>query len=94
VTGLPTTKLTQKAAENFLRDVLLNKQIRIEIWKQSRLEWQLIRKASPGNIQDVEEFLFSTTQMTSAPVVIAVKHGVSGENKVKIASIRVRSIWG
>ncbi|KAI8991054.1 muts domain V-domain-containing protein, partial [Mycotypha africana] len=78
---LPTTKLSQKAAENFLRDILLNKQMRIEIWKQSRLEWQLIRKASPGNLQDVEDFLFSNQQMTSAPVVLAVKIGISGDNK-------------
>jgi DNA mismatch repair protein MSH2 len=57
--------------------------MRIEIWKQNRTEWQLIRRASPGNLQDVEDFLFTTTQMTSAPVVIAVKYGVSGDNKVK-----------
>jgi DNA mismatch repair protein MSH2 len=82
VTGLATTKLTSKAAEAFLRDVLLNKQLRIEIWKQSRMEWQLIRQASPGNLQSVEDFLFSSTQMTSAPVVIAIKYGVSGDNKV------------
>jgi DNA mismatch repair protein MSH2 len=47
------------------------------------MEWQLIRQASPGNLQSVEDFLFSSTQMTSAPVVIAIKCGVSGDNKVK-----------
>lgn len=82
LTGLATTKLTNKAAESFLRDVLLNKQLRIEIWKNNRNEWQVIRKASPGNLQDVEDFLFSSTQMTSAPVVIAIKYGASGDNKV------------
>ncbi|RCH82019.1 MutS-like protein, partial [Rhizopus stolonifer] len=41
-TGLPTTKLTNNVAETFMRDVLLNKQLKIEIWKQNRLEWQLI----------------------------------------------------
>lgn len=65
-----------------MRDVLLNKQLRIEIWKQTRMEWHLIRQASPGNLQSVEDFLFSSTQMTSAPVVIAIKCGVSGDNKV------------
>ncbi|KAI9470644.1 MAG: muts domain V-domain-containing protein [Benjaminiella poitrasii] len=80
-TGLPTTKLTNKAAKAFLRDALLNKQLRIEIWKQNRLEWRMVRKASPGNLQAVEDFLFSTAQLTSAPVVIAVKHSTSDENK-------------
>lgn len=81
VTGLPTTKLSKNAAETFLRDALLNKQQRIEIWKQERLDWKIIRKASPGNLQGVEDFLFSSAQLTSAPVVIAVKYGISGENK-------------
>lgn len=70
-------------AENFLRDILLNRQMRIEIWKQTRLEWQIIHKASPGNLQQVEDFLFSTSQMTTSPVVLAVKYGVSGDHKVK-----------
>lgn len=82
ITGLATTKLTNKAAESFLRDVLLNKQLRIEIWKSNRNEWQIIRKASPGNLQDVEDFLFSSTHMTSAPVVLAIKYGVADDNKV------------
>ncbi|CEP08620.1 hypothetical protein [Parasitella parasitica] len=94
-TGLATTKLTNKAAESFLRDVLLNKQLRIEIWKYNKNEWQIIRKASPGNLQDVEDFLFSSTQMTSAPVVIAIKYGVSGDNKlvgVSFADTTIRQL--
>lgn len=81
-TGLATTKLTNKAAESFLRDVLLNKHMRIEIWKFNHNEWQIVRRASPGNLQDVEDFLFSSTHMTSAPVVLAIKYSVSDDNKV------------
>lgn len=81
-TGLPTTKLTNKAAESFLRDLLLNKHMRIEIWKWSQAGWQVIRKASPGNLQDVEDFLFSSTNMTSAPVVLAIKYMTSDDQKV------------
>ncbi|KAI8335610.1 muts domain V-domain-containing protein [Blakeslea trispora] len=83
-TGLPTTKLTNNVAETFMRDVLLNKQLKIEIWKQQRLEWQLQRKASPGNLQAVEDILFANKQLTSAPVVMAVKYSVSGDQKVYI----------
>ncbi|KAG1051074.1 hypothetical protein G6F43_006697 [Rhizopus delemar] len=80
-TGLPSTRLSNRAAETFLRDALLNKQLRIEIWKQDRSEWKCIRKASPGNLQEVEDFLFSSSHMTIAPVVIAVKYSISGDNK-------------
>ncbi|GAA5811327.1 hypothetical protein MFLAVUS_004760 [Mucor flavus] len=80
-TGLATTKLTDKVAKNFLRDSLLNKQLRIAIWKQFKQEWKVISQASPGNLQQVEEFLFSSTRMDSAPVVIAVNYGVSNDQK-------------
>ncbi|KAI8051755.1 muts domain V-domain-containing protein [Thamnidium elegans] len=80
-TGLATTKLTDKVAKNFLRDSLLNKQLRIEIWKQFKQEWRVISQASPGNLQQVEEFLFSSTRMDSAPVVIAVNYGISMDQK-------------
>ncbi|ORE22930.1 DNA mismatch repair protein [Rhizopus microsporus] len=94
-TGLPTTRLSSRATENFLRDALLHKQLRIEIWKQcrteqNRVEWNLIRKASPGNLQEVEDFLFTSSQMTTAPVVIAVKYGTSGENKSLIIQLGVK----
>lgn len=56
---------------------MLNKQLRIEIWKQNRADWQISRKASPGNLQQVEDFLFSNVEMTTAPVVIAVKYSTS-----------------
>lgn len=90
-TGLATTKLTNKAAESFLRDVLLNKHMRIEIWKYNQNEWQIIRRASPGNLQDVEDFLFSSTHMTSAPVVLAIKYSVSDDNKVSGGWIETRN---
>jgi hypothetical protein len=46
--GLPTTSLTHSAAESFLRDALLNKQLRIEIWapKKGTGQWSVIRKVS------------------------------------------------
>ncbi|EIE91304.1 hypothetical protein RO3G_16015 [Rhizopus delemar RA 99-880] len=90
-TGLPSTRLSNRAAETFLRDALLNKQLRIEIWKQDRSEWKCIRKASPGNLQEVEDFLFSSSHMTIAPVVIAVKYSISGDNKVYEKLIYVKS---
>lgn len=79
--GLPTVSVSSAVAEAFLRDALLNKQLRIEIWTQSRGTWQLSRKASPGNLQDVEDLLFLSANLTAAPVVLAAKVTVSGEHK-------------
>lgn len=50
----------------------------------------MISQASPGNLQQVEEFLFSSTRMDSAPVVIAVNYGVSNDQKVYIYKLRVK----
>ncbi|CDH49315.1 dna mismatch repair protein [Lichtheimia corymbifera JMRC:FSU:9682] len=80
--GLPTTTLSSNAAEGFLRDALLNKQQRIEVWIPKRGgQWELNRKASPGNLQDVEDFLFVDTNMTVSPVVMAAWIAASGDSK-------------
>lgn len=80
--GIATTKLTETAAKNFLRDLLINKQKRIQIWTGSRTSWHLSRQASPGNLQQVEDFLFSSVAMTTAPVVIAVKYSSVADTNV------------
>lgn len=80
--------LSSNAAEGFLRDALLNKQQRIEVWVPKRGgQWELERKASPGNLQDVEDFLFVDTNMTVSPVVMAAWISASGDNKVNDGGI-------
>lgn len=83
-TGLPTVSLSSGVAESFLRDALLTKQFRIEIWtpKKNSQQWQLTRKASPGNLQDVEDLLFLNSNITASPVVLAVRLGTSGDHKM------------
>ncbi|RUS18690.1 muts domain V-domain-containing protein, partial [Endogone sp. FLAS-F59071] len=85
--GLSTSILSHSAAEAFLRDALLTKQLRVEIWtpdgsKKAGNAWKLARKASPGNLQDVEDYLFANTHMSTAPIVLAVKLGTGGEQKI------------
>lgn len=82
-TGIPTVRLSDKPTESFLRDALLNQQLRVEIWKQEKSVWKVVRRASPGNLQEVEDSLFTSCQMTNSPVVIAVKCSISGDNKVQ-----------
>ncbi|KAI8321206.1 DNA mismatch repair protein [Martensiomyces pterosporus] len=73
--GLASCTMSRIVAENFLRDCLLSFQLRVEIYsphdsKQSN--WRVSRTASPGNLQEVEEMLFSTSEIATAPMVMSV----------------------
>jgi DNA mismatch repair protein MSH2 len=63
---------------NFLREALFRLNKRIEIWGSvgtGKGHWKLVKQASPGNLQDVEEELGSVggLSMDSAPIILAVK---------------------
>ncbi|CAO3614416.1 unnamed protein product [Cunninghamella blakesleeana] len=83
-TGLPTIPLTNNVAESFLREGLLEKQLRIEIWrpKKNTTTWNVAYKASPGNLQDVEDFLFLNSSMTISPIILAIKWSSTGAQNV------------
>lgn len=49
----------------------------------------IIRKASPGNLQAVEDLLFVNSDVTSPPIVLAVKISSSGVNKAKTKSVGI-----
>ncbi|EJD43340.1 DNA mismatch repair protein [Auricularia subglabra TFB-10046 SS5] len=71
-------------AKSFLREALTARQMRIEIWgieDKKANKWALQRQASPGNLQDVEDLLFVNEDMSSAPIVMAVKLSSKGETK-------------
>jgi DNA mismatch repair protein MSH2 len=76
--SLPSVTLSSTVAKIFLREALTTRQLRIEIWapeggKGKSTSWELVRRASPGNLQDVEDLLFSNTDLESAPIVMAVR---------------------
>ncbi|KAJ3397644.1 MutS-like protein [Lobulomyces angularis] len=58
----------------FLRDLLTVRQFRIEIWAaESKNNWKISKKASPGNLTEVDDIIFSNDVITTSPVVISVK---------------------
>ncbi|KAJ1971622.1 MSH2 protein, partial [Dimargaris xerosporica] len=88
-TGLPSCTMSRMVAETFLREALLVQQLRIEIWvsdaKRSQTSslagsatWRLGPKASPGNLQELEDILFANSEMTVAPLVASIQLTVSG----------------
>ncbi|KAK0625228.1 muts domain V-domain-containing protein [Bombardia bombarda] len=71
--GLPSVTMTVTVFRQFLREALFKLGKRVEIWASNngRMNWKVIKQASPGNLQDVEDELGG--QFESAPVIMAVK---------------------
>ncbi|KAJ8093587.1 MSH2 protein [Marasmius tenuissimus] len=77
--GLPSVSLKINMAQQLLREALTIKQLRVEIWEpepgqgKKINKFKLEKEASPGNLQAVEDMLFSNSDLTTAPVVMAIK---------------------
>ncbi|KAJ2836276.1 MSH2 protein [Coemansia sp. 'formosensis'] len=79
-TGLASCTMSRMVAENFLRDALLKYQLRVEIYApqdSKQGSWKVLRRASPGNLQEVEELLFANSEMVAVPLVMAVTFKVA-----------------
>jgi len=65
--------MTITVYKNFLREALFRLGKRIEIWQATlgKGNWKVVKQASPGNLQDVEEELGG--QFDGAPIILAVK---------------------
>ncbi|GLB39260.1 putative component of the post-replicative DNA mismatch repair system (MMR) [Lyophyllum shimeji] len=77
--GLPSVTLKVSVAQMLLREALTVKQLRIEIWEpepgQGRkcAKFRLAKEASPGNLQEVEDLLFVSSDLLTTPIVMAIK---------------------
>ncbi|QRW23455.1 DNA mismatch repair protein MutS [Rhizoctonia solani] len=79
--SLPSVTLSSTVAKIFLREALTTRQLRIEIWtpeggkgkNASGTRWELSRRASPGNLQDVEDLLFSNNRLGECPDCLSRK---------------------
>ncbi|KAJ1644836.1 MSH2 protein [Coemansia asiatica] len=70
--GLASCTMSRTVAEGFLRDALLDRQQRIEIYalqEGTSGSWRVAKTASPGNLQAVEDMLFSSADMVGAPLM-------------------------
>ncbi|KAI0321421.1 DNA mismatch repair protein [Amylostereum chailletii] len=77
--GLPSVSLRPSIATSFLREALTSKQLKVQIWVpeaglgKRATKFVIDKEASPGNLQAVEDMLFTDTDIMSAPVVMAIK---------------------
>ncbi|OUM64314.1 hypothetical protein PIROE2DRAFT_42675, partial [Piromyces sp. E2] len=75
-TGIPSCVISKINAMNYMKESLLNKQKKIEIYstsKNSPNNWTLSKKASPGNLQNFEEEIFGATDFSVSPVICSIK---------------------
>ena len=64
--------MTVTVFRNFLREALFRLSRRVEIWQSSgKMAWKVVKQASPGNLQDIEDELGG--QVENAPIMLAVK---------------------
>jgi DNA mismatch repair protein MSH2 len=94
-TGLPSVTMTITVFRQFLREALFKLGKRVEIWAStgSRMNWKVVKQASPGNLQDVEDELGG--QFEAAPMILAVKISASASGRsvgVSFADASVREL--
>ncbi|KAJ3021764.1 MutS-like protein [Thoreauomyces humboldtii] len=83
--GIPSCTLSKLNTTSFLRDLLLVRLYRVEIWSsegRKGSQWQVTKRASPGNLVDVEDILFLANDVSSSPVVAVVKVESKGDQKL------------
>ncbi|KAI9092089.1 muts domain V-domain-containing protein [Phlyctochytrium arcticum] len=71
--ALPSCTLSKLNTNAFLRDLLLVRLYRVEIWGMEGRQWRIVKHASPGNLVSVEDMLFTSNEVSSSPVVLALK---------------------
>lgn len=75
------THLTKKKFEAFVRELLLIRQYRVELYENDENNgWHLQYKGSPGNLEQFEEILFENDSISYCNSVIAIK---PAKNNVK-----------
>ncbi|KAI8999374.1 muts domain V-domain-containing protein [Gaertneriomyces semiglobifer] len=79
---LESVNLSRLNTVALLRWCLFERLWRMEVWRQEGRVWDMYRKASPGNLIEVEDLLFESGDMGVTPVVISVRVAEKGQQKL------------
>lgn len=82
--GLPSQAISHGLFVDIVRDLLINKRYRVEVWavptgggRKDQNNWKIIKRASPGNVNDFEDLMFQEDAATGSdnPITIALQFG-------------------
>eukprot|EP00123_Amoebidium_parasiticum_P014198 comp22389_c2_seq1/m.33400 comp22389_c2_seq1/g.33400 ORF comp22389_c2_seq1/g.33400 comp22389_c2_seq1/m.33400 type:complete len:920 (-) comp22389_c2_seq1:572-3331(-) len=73
--GIPYVCVSPMMFDSTLRSLLLVRQYRVEVYSKEGKgsNWELLKKGSPGNLQEFEDDLFAHTELSTSALVMAVK---------------------
>lgn len=88
---LDGVSLNKSRFESLVRDLLLIKQYRVEVYIDTGVgrnrNWTLEYKGSPGNLSEFEDLLFGNTEIVDSGLIMGIKLATDGKSKVSIINI-------
>lgn len=85
--------LPKSNSDTFIRDLLLVKQKRVEVWINKGKTWVAEYKGSPGNLTQFEDLIFSNVGVAVNNGIVGIRLGGTAEkNKVWISQGNVINV--
>ncbi|KAK0086849.1 hypothetical protein PV325_002411 [Microctonus aethiopoides] len=83
---LDGVSLNKSRFESLVRDLLLIKQYRVEVYIDTGVgrnrNWTLEYKGSPGNLSEFEDLLFGNTEIVDSGLIMGIKLATDGKSKI------------